>query len=174
MLDKIMEDNKNLYFISQAALVIIGVIIGGFISSYTGFTFPRANLRTIDYLYCYSTRNVDMGNAEWKIVFCVRNTGRVPLMLTNVYVDEEDVQTYGLIHGESLDSGVNIGTNLPISGYELERGKGFEIYVWIRGNIYEPGDKVYVSMNRIGFFTKKLSITLSRNEFVDVDKDITF
>ena len=169
-----MEDSKNLHIISQAALVIIGVVIGGFIASYTGFTFPGANIRAIDYLYCYSTRNVDMGNVEWKIVFCVRNTGIAPLTLTNVYVDEEDVQTYGLIHGESLDSGVDIGTNLPSSGYELERGKGFEVYVWIRGNIYEPGDKVYVSMNGIGFFTKKISITLSKNESVDVDGNITF
>ena len=168
-----MEDSKTLFVVRQISLIIIGVVIGGFIASYTGFTFPGAEAQTIEYLYSYSTQDVDLVGAEWKIVFCVRNTGRSPLTLTNVYVDGEDAQSYGLIHGESLDSGVNMGTSLPSYGYQLEKGEGFEVYVWIREGFYESGEKVLVSLNRIGFLGRNITVTLSSNEAVTHDENFT-
>ena len=68
-----MEDSKTLFVVRQISLIIIGVVIGGLIASYTGFTFPGAESQTIEYLYSYSTQDVDLVGAEWKIVFCVRN-----------------------------------------------------------------------------------------------------
>ena len=168
-----MEDKKILPIINRVALIAIGLVIGGFIAAYTGFTLPEFNTHPIEYLYSYSTRDSDVGNTEWKIVFYVINRSKGPLMLTTVYVDEEEAQTYGIVHGENLESGTNIGTNLPVNGYELSEKKGVEIYIWIKKDLYEPGDKVYVSLNRVGIFTEKILVTLNSSGLVEVNKYIT-
>jgi len=66
-----------------------------------------------------------------------------------------------------------MGTNLPSYGYQLEKGEGFEVYVWIREGFYKPGEKVLVSLNRIGFLRRNITVTLSSNEVVTHAENFT-
>ena len=151
-----MKSRKPL--ISTVFLITVGLMLG----FYLGFSgvVSSGETQAIEYSYIYSTTRTDVAKAEWKIVFYVVNRGSAPLRLTNVYVDEREVDVYGLVHGESLDSASQIGTSIPQNGLTLNAGEGIEVFIWIGGNLYPPGTELSISLNPIEGVNKHCSVTI--------------
>jgi flagellin-like protein len=147
--------------ISTIILIGMGFILSSFFSLYFRETaFAQVKVEAIEYAYIYSTRNTDIENASWKVVLYVINRGTEPLDLINVFVNEQEVNVYGLIHGESLMSGFLTGTSLPLTGLNLRTGEGVEIYIWIGDQLFSAGTNIVVSLNPINNVTQYKTVTL--------------
>jgi hypothetical protein len=146
-----------------ASLILIGTgfILASFFSLYFRETaFSYVKVEAIEYAYIYSTRNADVENSNWKIVLYVINRGTEPIDLISVFVNEQEVNVYGLIHGESLMSGFLTGTSLPLTGMTLKTGEGVEIYIWIGDQLFSAGTNLVVSLNPINNVSQFMTITI--------------
>ena len=147
--------------VASLILISTGFILASFVSIYVRETaFSYVKVEAIEYAYIYSTRHADVENTNWKIVLYVVNRGTEPLDLINVFVNEQEVNVYGLIHGESLMKGFLIGTSMPISGLTLHSGEGVEIYIWIGDELFSAVTNLVVSLNPINNVSQYKTVTL--------------
>jgi flagellin-like protein len=147
--------------VATIILVGVGLVLAVFVNNlYSETAFSNVRVEAIEYAYIYPTRHADVDNARWKIVLYVVNRGTVSLELTNVYINEQEVDVYGLIHGETLIDGHIIGTSLPVDGYWLEPGEGLEIYIWIGKSLFSPGTNLVVSLNSINSVTQSKTVQI--------------
>ena len=136
--------------VATTILLGMGLILALYVSGfYRDTAISYVKVEAIEYSFIYPTRHADVENARWKLVLYVKNRGTVSLQLSNVYVNEHEVDVYGLVHGDVLVDGSLIGTSLPVDGLNLGGGEGVEIYVWIGDELFSPGTNLDVSVNQI-------------------------
>jgi hypothetical protein len=105
---------------------------------------------------------VSISRAEWQVSILVTNTGIRPLTISSVFVDERKVIQSGLVHGDSLENGSQMGTSLPTEGLRLTSGESENIYIWIGENQYTNDSEIQIRITDPNSRSMIESITLIR------------
>lgn len=162
----ILNDVNARKAVSSAVTSIILLVVTLFLAFtvanlYKEGAFSNVKVEVIEYSYIYCTINMGVGNARWKIVYYVFNRGTEPVELFNVFINDEMVDMYGLVHGDSLSSGNCTGTSLPLGGVNLMNGAGLEVYVWVCDKLFSSGTSLVISLNPVNNVVLSKSIELT-------------
>jgi hypothetical protein len=123
--------------------------------------FASGKTVVLDFTSVNCVNPVTVQNAKWQVAMLVTNRGTRPLLISRVYLNENQVDLYGLVHGDTLQDGTKIGTSIPQEGLRVEPGESSNIYVWVGKNLYSSGSRVVIHFNDPNSVTLMKSITLS-------------
>lgn len=142
-------------------MIAVGLVLALLVSNiYRETSFANVKVEALEHAYIYVAEDTGVENTRWKIVLYVVNRGTESLQLTDVFVNEAEVDVYGLIHGESLEGGGLIDVSLPVDGLVLGPGEGVELFIWIGEKLFSPGTYLIVSLNPINNVTQNQTIQL--------------
>jgi hypothetical protein len=102
---------------------------------------------SLDFVSIKCVTPVSVGNARWQISMLVSFRGNKPLSILRVYVNDQQVDEYGLIHGDSLEDGSQIGTSVPADGMSIESGDMENIYIWVGNELFSSGSQIVIRFN---------------------------
>jgi hypothetical protein len=123
--------------------------------------FSSGKTVSLDIPFAKCVNPVSVSNARWQISMLVINRGIKSVLISRVYVNEEQVDMYDLVHGDSLPDGNNIGTSVPEEGLQIQPNETVNIYVWIGNNLFSSGTQVVIHFNDPNSVTLMKSISLS-------------
>jgi hypothetical protein len=116
---------------------------------------------SLDFVSIKCVTPISVGNARWQISMLVSYSGDRPFSILRVYVNDDQVDEYGLIHGDSLEDGSQIGTSVPSDGMSIESGNVENIYVWVGNELFSSGSQIVIRFNDPHSVTMMKAITLS-------------
>ena len=89
------------------------------------------------------------------------NRGTEEVQISYVYVNNRDVDEYGVVSGDILENDCIVGTSLPLDGICLLPGEGAEISIWIGDRLFSSGTSIVISVNPINNVTQFQTIKLT-------------
>ena len=99
--------------------------------------------------------------AAFQVEILLTNRGYVSKTLSRVYVNQNQVDVYGLDHGDTLLDGNHVGTSISEEGLRVDPGKNYTVYIWIGDNLYSSGSQIIIQFNDPNSITMMKSITLT-------------
>ena len=123
--------------------------------------FATGKTVLLDFTAINCVNPVSVSNAKWQVSMLVTNRGTRPLSISRVYVNEKQVDIYGLIHGGTLQDGNLMGTSIPKESLRLDPGETSNVYVWVGNKLFSRGSRVVIHFNDPNSVTLMKSITLS-------------
>jgi hypothetical protein len=125
----------------------------------TGFSTGKTVL--LDFTSINCVKPVTVSNARWQLAILVTNRGTNSLLISKVYLNQKEVDIYGLVFGDSLEDGKKIGTSITGKGLRLEPGESSNLYVWIGDKLFSSGSRIVIHVNDPNSVTLMKSIALS-------------
>jgi FlaG/FlaF family flagellin (archaellin) len=102
--------------IASVILIAVGLFIALTISGfYRETVFSQIKVEVIEYSYIFCTKTTSVNNAKWQIEVYIINRGTQSIRLIEVFVNDEEVDVYGLNVNSSLANGGLIGTSLSVN-----------------------------------------------------------
>ncbi len=124
----------------------------------TGFT---PNTVKLDFVQTKCVYPVSVNDAEFQVEMLLINRGVVSTTLSRVYVNQKEVDVYGLDHGGTLLDGGHVGTSISEAGLRVDPGKSYEVYIWIGDKMFSSGSQIIIQFNDPNSITMMKSITLT-------------
>jgi len=124
----------------------------------TGFT---QNTVKLDFIQTKCVYPVTVNEARFQVEIMLTNRGVVSTTIFRVYVNQKEVDVYGLDHGGTLLSGSHIGTSISEAGLRVDPGKSYEVYIWIGDKLFGSGSQIIIQFNDPNSITMMKSITLT-------------
>ena len=124
-------------------------------------SFSNVKVEVIEYSYIYCTIDSEVTNAKWRVEFGLINRGTEKVQISHVFVNNQDVDAYGVVYGDILENDSMIATSLPLDGISLLPGEDVKIFVWIGDSLFSSGTKIVTSVNIINNVTQYRTIKLS-------------
>jgi archaellum component FlaG (FlaF/FlaG flagellin family) len=125
----------------------------------TDFSTGKTVLLDFSAINCVNP--VSVNKARWQVAMLLTNRGTRPLLISRVYVNEKQVDLNGLIHGDSLQDGTQMGTSISEEGLRLEPGETSNVYVWVGNKLFSSGSRIVIHFNDPNSVTMMKSITLT-------------
>ena len=147
--------------IALVALVIAFILVVKYSNIETiesGFT---QNTVKLDFVQTKCVYPVTVNDAEFQVQILLTNRGVVSTILSRVYVNQKEVDIYGLDHGGTLINGSHVGTSISEQGLRIDPGKNYEVYIWIGDNMFSSGSQIIIQFNDPNSITMMKSITLN-------------
>jgi hypothetical protein len=155
MLKRLLLSTSATVILVTAAIFFVFYMDSGIFEA--GITGGDASLDIVS-INCVSP--VSVNNAQWQVSILVKNPGKTPFLVQSVYVNEKQVDHYGLVHGDSLVDGSIIGTSVDDGGLKLDPNTSYNIYVWIGDKLFSHGTNIVIHFNNPNSITMIKSITL--------------
>ena len=115
----------------------------------------------LDFVLVKCVTPVSVENAGWQISVVVSNHGTRSIGIYQVYVNKEEVDMYGLVHGDVLSDGKKIGVSVPSTSLNVEPSETQTIYIWIGNELFSPGTQVVINFNDPNSLTLMKTVTLT-------------
>ena len=144
-------------FLAVSGFVVIFFMGSGSIE--TDYT-PGQTVK-LDFVLVKCVTPVSVENAGWQISVVVSNRGKGSFGMYKVYVNKEEVDMYGLVHGDVLPDGKKIGTSVPSPSLIVEPSETRTIYVWVGNELFSPGTQVVININDPNSITLMKAVTLT-------------
>jgi archaellum component FlaG (FlaF/FlaG flagellin family) len=123
--------------------------------------FATGKTVLLDFTSINCVNPVSVSNARWQVAMLVTNRGTRPILISRIYVNEKQVDVYGLAHGDTLQDGNLMGTSVSKEGLRLEPGETSNVYVWVGNKLFSSGSRIVIHFNDPKSVTLMKSITLS-------------
>lgn len=123
----------------------------------TGFT---SNSVLLDFVQTKCVYPVTVIGAEFQVEILLSNRGRVSNTLSRVFVNQKEVDVYGLDHGDTLLD-AKVGTSISEEGLRVDLGKNYLVYIWIGNELMSSGSQIIIQFNDPNSITMMKSITLT-------------
>ena len=104
---------------------------------------------------------ITVENAKWQIELIINNNGNADAIVDKVYINNKLVTETGISQGGALSSKSSIGTDLPVDGLVVPKGKSVTINVWLGQDLYNLGTSILVEAQRQDVFELKKYIVLN-------------
>jgi flagellin-like protein len=101
--------------------VAVAYWMGGISSQYTKFEKVEVSSAVCDW---------DSTNLRWTVTLTLKNTGTSTCTITNAYVNDRDVSTYGDATGVLAQNG-NASTDIEVAGRTLSSGGSTSVHIYI-------------------------------------------
>jgi len=124
----------------------------------SGFTMNTVKL---DFVQTKCVYPVTVDEAAFQVEILLTNRGVVSKTISRVYVNQKEVNVYGLEHGGTLINGSHVGTSISEAGLRVDPGKSYEIYIWIGDKLFSSGSQIIIQFNDPNSITMMKSITLT-------------
>ena len=124
----------------------------------TGFT---RNTVKLDFIETKCVNPVTVNEAKWQVEILLTNHGTGSMTLYRVYVNTKEVDVYGLVHGDSLPDGNQVGTSISKEGLRVDPGKNYKVFIWIGNKLLSSGSQIIIQFNDPNSITMMKSITLT-------------
>lgn len=124
----------------------------------TGFT---GNTVKLDFIKTKCVTPVTVNEAKWEIEITLTKHGTGSMLLSRVYVNEKQVDVYGLAQGDTLIDGNQIGTSISNQGLLVEPGNNYRVFIWIGNKLLSSGSQIIIQFNDPNSITLMKSITLT-------------
>ena len=124
----------------------------------TGFT---GNTVKLDFVQTKCVYPVTVNEAQFQVEILLTNRGTVSMTLSRVYLNEKQVDVYGLVHGDSLLDGNQVGTSISKEGLRVDPGTIYKVYIWIGNELMSSGSQIIIQFNDPNSITLMKSITLT-------------
>lgn len=122
------------------------VILGVF---YKEVTNAFTNYSTLEFLSATSYVTKSVENAKWGIVFVVKNSGTEKILIENLAINNDLINDYGILSGDSLSDKYTIGTSVSDDGIILNPGESISAYIWIGSGLYSSGTSLNIRILNI-------------------------
>jgi hypothetical protein len=129
-------------------------------SGFLGMDISVGHTSKLDFILSECVNPVSVENAKWQVSILVSNPGKHSLLLSHVYVNETEVNLYGLIHGDCLDDGTQLGTSIPLEGLRVEPSELYNVYIWVGDKLFNNDSQIIITFNEPSSDTLKETITL--------------
>ena len=146
--------------IGFVALVISLIVFGKFSNIETIETGFTMNTVKLDFVQTKCVYPVTVNEARFQVDIMLANRGLVSTTLLRVYVNQKEVDVYGLEHGGTLLNGSHIGTSISKEGLHVDPGKNYKVYIWIGDKLFGSGSQIIIQFNDPNSITMMKSITL--------------
>ena len=140
----------------SVALVVFGIYMN-IETMGTGFT---SNSVQLDFVQTKCVYPVKVIGAEFQVEMLLSNRGTVSNKLSRVFVNQKEVDVYGLDHGDTL-LGAKVGTSISEEGLRVGPGKNNLVYIWIGYELMSSGSQIIIQFNDPNSITMMKSITLT-------------
>jgi flagellin-like protein len=160
---KMMKEKRKGISPILATAILVGiaimssVILGVF---YKEVTNAYTNYSTLEFLSATSYVTKSVENAKWGIIFVVKNSGTENILIENLAVNNELINDYGIVSGDSLSDKYTIGTSVNEKGINLKPGESTSSYIWIGGGLYSAGTPVNIQILNVN------SVEISYNVYL--------
>jgi hypothetical protein len=146
--------------------VTILVVSGFIILLYMGSGSLETNTEPgktvlLDFVLLKCVNPVSVENAGWQISILVANHGTRELRIHQVYLNMNEVDLYGLVHGDSLPDSRKTGTSVSKDGLILRPGETRNLFVWVGDELFTHGTQVVIHFNDPNSVTLMKTITLT-------------
>jgi hypothetical protein len=109
----------------------------------------------------HNVKPVSVENAQWQVALIVSNSGSGSGYVTRVFVNKEDVDVYGIVHGDTLTSDSVIATSVSESGLEIASNSFDTIHLWIGVDAVEGASQITVHLNNVNELNMMKTISLN-------------
>ena len=148
--------------VASIVLISVCILLGNSFFLFARETsFSNVKVEVIEYSYLYCTIDSEVTNARWRIEFGLINRGTEKIQISHVFVNNQDVDEYGVVYGDILENDSMIVTSLPLDGISLLPGEDVEISIWIVDGLFSSGTNIVTSVNVINNVTQYRTIKLS-------------
>ena len=147
--------------IALVALVIAFIIVAKYSKIETIETGFTQNTVKLDFVQTKCVYPVTVNDAEFQVEILLTNRGLVSTTIFRVFVNQKEVDVYGLEHGGTLLNGSHIGTSISNEGLRIDPGKNDEVYIWIGDKLFGSGSQIIIQFNDPNSITMMKSITLT-------------
>ena len=136
--------------LATVILVATGLTLGTLVHYlYKETSFSYVKVDAIHYTFVYSEQVSEIENARWKIAFNLVNKGTEQVQISDIFINEAQIQEYGLSIDIGLQDSKNIGTSLPDEGIWLSPGEDIDVFVLIGDELFSSGTAVSLSVNLV-------------------------
>jgi hypothetical protein len=136
--------------IASVILIAVGLFIALTISGfYRETVFSQIKVEVIEYSYIFCTKTTSVNNAKWQIEVYIINRGTQSIRLIEVFVNDEEVDVYGLNVNSSLANGGLIGTSLSTDGVNLLTSEELKLYIWVGDQLFSSGTSITINVNSV-------------------------
>ena len=129
-----------------------------YMSIETSFT---GNTVKLDFIITKFVYPVSVNEAKWQVAILLTNRGTRSIILSRVFVNGKQVDVYGLVHGDSLLDGNQVGTSISKEGLRVDPGKIYNVFIWIGNELMSSGSQIIIQFNDPNSITLMKSITLT-------------
>ena len=147
--------------IALVALVIAFIIVAKYSKIETIETGFTQNTVKLDFVQTKCVYPVTVNDAEFQVHIMLTNRGAVSTILSRVFVNQKEVDVYGLDHGGTLLDGGHVGTSISEAGLRVDPGKSNEVNIWIGDKMFSSGSQIIIQFNDSNSITMMKSITLT-------------
>jgi hypothetical protein len=136
--------------IASVILIAVGLFIALTISGfYRETAFSQIKVEVIEYSYIFCTTTTSVNNAKWQIEVNIINRGTQSIRLIEVFVNDEEVDVYGLNVNSYLANGGLIGTSLSTDGVNLLTSEELKLYIWVGDQLFSSGTSITINVNSV-------------------------
>lgn len=149
---KMMKKNrKGISPITATAIllgiaIMSGIILGVF---YKEVTSAYTNYSTLEFLSATSYVTKSVENAKWGIIFVLKNSGTENILIEHLAVNNELINDYSILSGDSLVDKQTIGTSVSDDGINLRPGESISAYIWIGSGLFSSGTSINIRILNI-------------------------
>ena len=148
--------------VASILLISICILLGNSFFLFARETaFSNVKVEVVEYSYIYCTVDTSVTNARWRIEFGLINRGTENIQITHVFVNNQIVDAYGVVVGDTLENGSMVATSLSCEGINLKPGESTEVSVWVGDGLFSSGTMIIISVNTINNVTQYKAIKLS-------------
>jgi archaellum component FlaG (FlaF/FlaG flagellin family) len=139
--------------IALTSSIILGVFYKEVTSAYTNYS-------TLEFISATSYITKSVENAKWGIVFVVKNSGTENILIEDLAVNNELINAYGILSGDSLSDKYSTSTSISENGYNISPGESISAYIWIGSGLYSSGTSINIQILNVN------SVDLSYNVYL--------
>jgi len=118
------------------------------------------NTVKLDFVQAKCVYPVTVNGAEFQVEILLSNRGTASNILSRVFVNEKQVDIYGLVPGDTLLD-EKVGTNISKKGLRVDSGQNYVVYIWIGKKLFSSGSQIIIQFNDPNSITLMKSIILT-------------
>lgn len=130
--------------VAPIVLVISASVVFYWVASDTSLASGSPHLSTASF---HKVNPISVENARWQINMIVSNSGTGTGHVKTVYVNRQEVDVYGVIHGDKLSNSSFVATSVPTDGLYVEPGSSESFIIWIGADLRMS--QIDVSLNDV-------------------------
>ena len=113
------------------------------------------------FIHVYQASPVSVDDAGWQLVLLVQNQGNGEGKLDRVYLNGDQVEATGYIHGDTLPSKTSIASSIPSGGLIIPGDSEATVYIWIGEARYSRGTQLTIELQKPNQLILQKTITLN-------------
>jgi hypothetical protein len=142
-------------------LLVLAIIFAGIVIFWNTVGFSDSQpVYKMEIPAVYFVSPISVKNARWQIATIIQNKGTEESTVSNVFVNGENIEERGLIHGDSLSNTSSLAMSIPENGLSIPPGKSSTFYIWIGGDKFSSGTVINIVLQGSNQIELKKTTTL--------------